>query len=184
MCWSAVWQREAFTFRQEISALTMLYWVHVDTATVSPREETNGPWTINEGNLRLRGNYHWYQYFSRSFYSMNFIFALPCGIIFFRPTLKRRRTCIKYGSETAWRFLWKPSIFFIIVCSFMSDSLWIWVKRHPFSTFSKTIFFLFETFGHFQELQRSHAFWSKIIKFGKFLKNHQIHNIPKFNFGP
>ena len=24
MCWSAVWQREAFTFRQEISALTML----------------------------------------------------------------------------------------------------------------------------------------------------------------
>ena len=58
MCWSAVWQREAFTFRQEISALTMLYWVHVDTATVSPREETNGPWTINEGNLRLRGNYH------------------------------------------------------------------------------------------------------------------------------
>ena len=53
-CWSAVWQREAFTLRREISALTMLSGVHVDTATVSPREETNGPWTINEGNLRLR----------------------------------------------------------------------------------------------------------------------------------
>ena len=147
----------------------MLYWVHADTATVSPREETNGPWTINKGNLRLRGNYHWYQYFLRKFYSMNLNFALPCGTIFFPSHIEEKtnmhgvRVCniIKLSVKTLY--------FFVIFCCFMSYSQWILVKTHPiFKFFKNKVFFKNHKFWSFS-LAVVNGYWSKIMKFGKFL---------------